>query len=1013
MRWCVQLATLAIVAWTAPSVAGPTLPVMPGYKRTAFTVEEGAPSSIVAIAQTPDGFLWIGTGQGLWRFDGVGFERVAALEKRGGSGVRALLVTRRGDLWIGYGFAGAARARAGHLLPFAAADAPKGWTDSISEAPDGAIWLASAGTIFRYAHGRWTKRRYEGLGRVLQTLAAPDGSIWACVRGEDQTRVVRVDPRSLAPTVRADIGSDGCALAQHPDGAILVADQLRIRRIEAGASVRPPVVVATLPERMPYAAVTVGRDGDAWIAGYSRRLVRAALRGRDPARAGAMIAFETAAGAASYATPAFEDREGNWWIGTDRGIDRFHPVDVVQNSATDRLLLAVPPTEANPYQVFADGRKTLFVRVDRHLFRIGADGNAVPLTAAGPGPDDTICAARDAGLWVRTSLNTMRLVGGAQERSVRVPLVRRDKMVSRCFEDREGRLWLAVPPLGLMRYDQHDRNPRIIPFDDRPGAIPYMTAQGRTGVITYVGYGHTSEFDGRRFRTLISHERNPFTFVGALLQRPDGLLLAGESGLGMLRGDRIRMLPAGENGVFGDVSGLVQNAAGETWLLSQAGLVRMPSAALSARLQGLRGALPLRIFDQDDGVIARSNVRGFIDLVEAADGRLWFANQTGIYSIDPRDLTRNLLPPPIVVRSIMADGRRIAPAPSIGLPAGTRGLEIDFTATSLGVPQRVSFRYRLTGVDGDWVDPGTRRQAIYTGLGPGTYRFQVIASNDDRVWNRDGFVMEVVIPPTFVESRWFVLLCIIAALSAGWILYSLRMRRLNRRFDALLRERLDERERIARDLHDTLLQGMQGLLLRFQVVANRLPPDSGLRNSVDQALDRAEAVIVEGRDKVRDLRSEPSGPPLEQRLSDLIDTLTQEGAGRITLTVEGTPRPLSRRAAEEASAIAEEALRNAHRHASAEHIEVVVGYGLAALTLTVRDDGCGIDQEDAAVKRREGHFGLVGMDERATRVGGKLSVSTRRGRGTEIALTIAALAAYGRQGASKPPLWRRIFPAWR
>lgn len=1006
MRSYARMAMLAIVAWASLAAAAPGLPVMPGYKRTSFTVEEGAPSSATSIAQTTDGFLWIGTVQGLWRFDGIRFERMPALEKTGGSGVRTLLGTRRGELWIGYGFAGLARSRGGRILPASPGEAPRGWTDSLSEAPDGTVWAVSSGALYRHAGERWTKSNYPGLGQPIQALAARDGSVWACLRKEDTHRLIRLDPATFAPTVAAEMG-EVCTLSRDGGAGVLAADRKRIRRFEAS---RPAVrTVAILPHGMSDPAIGVGRKGEGWVVSHSRRILRFSLPGGTPGAAGEATVFESALGDANYSTAPFEDREGNWWVGTDRGIDRFHPVDVVHNSAVDPQLRAVDPTETRAYQVFADGRRTIFLRIDRRFFRIAGDGKAVPLPTASLGPDDIACAARDAGLWVRTAPDTVRLVGGERARSVRIPPADRPLAVaSRCFEDREGRLWLGMQSHGLLRYDPNDRNPQALPFDDRPNAFPYMMAQGRDGVITYIGYGYTAAFDGRRFRTLIGYERNPFTFIGAILQRPDGLLIGGESGLGILRDGRIRMVPAGKNGVFGDVSGLVQNAAGETWLLSQAGLVRVPSAALLARIEGRPGALSSRIFDQDDGVIGSSSVRGFTDLVEAADGRLWFANRTGIYSLDPRRIARNLLPPPVVIRAVAVNGRAMAPAPLLDLPAGTRNLQIDFTAPSLGVPRRVAFRYRLDGVDADWVDPGDRRQAIYTSLGPGRYRLHVIASNDDGVWNKTGAIMEIVIPPTFVESRWFFLLCMVAALAIGWLVYSLRIRRLNRRFDALLRERLDERERIARDLHDTLLQGLQGLMLRFQAVANRLPADSALRGAVDDALDRAEVVIVEGRNKVRDLRSETSDLPLERMISKMLEAAAPGSAAQTTLTVEGTTRPLSRSAAGEASAIAAEALRNAHRHAAAQHVEIVVTYGFAALALTIRDDGRGIDQDEVAAKRRDGHFGLVGMEERAVRSGGTLRISTRRGRGTEIVLTIPALSAYARPRATRRTFWRSV-----
>lgn len=1004
-----RVALLAIVAWASPSVAGPGLPVMPGYKRTSFTAEQGAPGSVNAIAQTADGFLWIGTTQGLWRFDGIRFERMPALEKIGGSGVSALLATRRGELWIGYGFGGVARTRGGHILPASPGRAPKGWTESMSEAPDGALWVTNAGYLYRHAGGRWTKGSYAALGRPYRVVAARDGAVWACLRNNDKGRLIRIDPVTMAPTLVAELG-EVCTLSRDGGAGVLIAASKQIRQFDGGHPAGR--TVAILPEGMADTVIGIGRNGEGWATNASRRILKFTVPGNGRSEAGAATLFESALGDAAYSESPFQDREGNWWVGTDRGIDRFHPVAVVHNSAIDPQLRAVVPADPHPYQVFADGRKTIFVRIDRRFFRIADDGTAVSLPVTSLGPQNKACAARDAGLWIRTAPDRMRLVGGERARSVRIPSA--DPALaadSRCFEDREGRLWLGTLSRGVLRYDQSDRNPQVTLIGDSPNGspyLPYMMAQGRDGVLTYVGYGDIGAFDGRRFRTLVAYSRNPFTFVGAILQRPDGVLIGGESGLGMLRDRHIRMVPAGANGVFGDVSGLVQNAAGETWLQSQAGLVRLSSAALSARLEGRSDALAWRIFDQDDGVIGPSSVRGFTDLVEAADGRLWFANRTGIYSLDPRRIARNMLAPPVVIRAIAVDGRPRAPAPSLDLPAGTRNLQIDFTATSLGVPGRVAFRYRLAGIDVDWVDPGARRQAIYTSLGPGRYRFQVIASNDDGVWNRTGAIVEIVIPPTFVQSRWFIALCVAAALALGWLVYSLRIRRLNQRFDALLRERLSERERIARDLHDTLLQGLQGLMLRFQSVANRLPTDTPLRGEVDEALDRAEAVIVEGRNKVRDLRSESSDLPLERRIRQMVETATPESAARVTLTVEGSTRPIARRAMGEACAIAAEALRNAHRHAAARQVEIIVTYGFDALTLTIRDDGRGIDPDEVAAKRRDGHFGLVGMEERAIRAGGSLHIATRRTRGTEIVLTIPALAAYVRRPTARSAFWRSL-----
>jgi signal transduction histidine kinase len=379
---------------------------------------------------------------------------------------------------------------------------------------------------------------------------------------------------------------------------------------------------------------------------------------------------------------------------------------------------------------------------------------------------------------------------------------------------------------------------------------------------------------------------------------------------------------------------------------------------------------------------------------QGGDGRVWFSTLGGAVWIDPAHFIRNVLSPPVVIRALAAQGINYSDPTNLNLPRGTSSVAIVYAGLSLAMPSRVRFRYRLSGIDREWVDAGTRREASYSNLRPGTYRFQVIAANNDGVWNREGATLAFTIPPTFLQSLWFKALLVLALLVIAWCAYAIRLRQVTATLQGRFDIRVAERERIARELHDTLLQGVQGLLLRFQAVANRIPPDDGLRGAIDEALDRADDVLVEGRKRVRDLRSEAAETDLAQALLQVAADLVDGDAPRVRLTMEGSPRPLHPIVREEAQRIAEEAVRNACRHAKAQSIDLLLTYGPRHLRLAVRDDGAGMPESVLANGRQAGHFGLVGMRERATRVGGRLDVTSRAPGGTEVTLMLPARVAY-------------------
>jgi signal transduction histidine kinase len=481
--------------------------------------------------------------------------------------------------------------------------------------------------------------------------------------------------------------------------------------------------------------------------------------------------------------------------------------------------------------------------------------------------------------------------------------------------------------------------------------------------------------------------------VTALYQGPSDTMIGGQFGLARLRDGKIEALSARDYPWLRMVTGIVQSSRGDTWLMGVQGIVRLSTKELEARLEGRTHALRYRVYDTKDGLSGIEDTGSHRTALAGANDRLWFLTTTGLNWIDGSDHTKtNSLAPPVVIRAVVADGTRYRDPIKLLLKKNLSSLEIDYAANSLSIPDRVQFRYKLEGVNADWVNPGPRRQAFYTNLRPGHYRFRVIAANNDGVWNRTGASLEFEIPPTFFQSIWFLLLCVLVGCAFLWFLYSLRIRQISGRLRERLEERVAERERIARDLHDTLLQGIQGLILRFQSVANALTPDQPARRLMDEALDRADNILSDGRDSVQHLRS-PGDRDLAQMFADTAGHLQAEHATDFRIIVEGEARQYHPLVLDEIRRIGDEAITNAFRHAKATTIEVAIVYRQSELRLVIHDDGIGIESGviDAG---RQGHFGLVGMRERAQTISAEFEVSSRSGLGTEIILIVPANIAF-------------------
>ncbi len=488
--------------------------------------------------------------------------------------------------------------------------------------------------------------------------------------------------------------------------------------------------------------------------------------------------------------------------------------------------------------------------------------------------------------------------------------------------------------------------------------------------------------------------------VTALLHHQDLLLVAGEAGLAARLGNG-RFMPVNTDmaGVLEGITGMVADAHGHLWLNGSRGLVRLGSDQLRRALRTGQPVTP-RLFDAVDGMPGIALQSGPIPTaVLADDGLLWLATNQGLAWLDTTRSHVNTMAPSVRIGDVLHGSEQQPLRDGLRLPAGTSQLQIDYVALSLARPERNRYRYRLSGVDDGWQDAGSSTRAYYTNLAPGNYRFEVEAANEDGIWSTAPASRSFRIAPTFIQTVWFKLLCTAAVLALLVLAVRIRSGQLAALFRARLQERNGERERIARDLHDTLLQGSQGLILRLHAISQSPQTPEPVRSQLESAMQLAERNLAEGRERVNALREGPfAGRDLASALADVHAEYAGHGTNPLRLTVEGTPPPLQADAAEEVFLIGREAIRNALRHANASAIEVELSYGTRCFLLHVRDDGVGIADENAG----HGHWGLQGMRERAQRLGAELQLWTRPGLGTEVALAVPARRLYHR----RPSRWR-------
>jgi signal transduction histidine kinase len=557
---------------------------------------------------------------------------------------------------------------------------------------------------------------------------------------------------------------------------------------------------------------------------------------------------------------------------------------------------------------------------------------------------------------------------------------------------RDGSLWFATPEAvsrlrnGQVRNyttaDGLSTNHALNLYEDRDGGIWAGTVRG------------IAHLTGDRFAVGPSLPNNIGVFpIG---EDRSGSLYMTVATKGIFRLENHRAINAApEIGA----THVVETREGDAWI-SGFGIDRFQPAGL----QGLRGhdePLDYAAFGRGDGLDATECSFGFPNSALTPDGKLWVATPQGLAMLDLPHLPWTNRKPAIYMEEVTVGRNVQPPGHELVLPPGTHHVELHFDAIEISSPEKIRMQYRLDSVDSEWLDAGHPAHAIYSNMPAGTHAFHVRASNRDGIWDRVGAVYSIVRQPYFYETALFQL----AAATAGCLflfgLYRLRLRGATAR----LGERMAERERIARELHDTLLQGFQGLVLHFQAVLDQIPNGEPAHQTMKTALSQADQVIIEGRRRVRDLRAEGTeANEISQELAGYGEELAKDSVIAFKVTLVGSPELFHPVVREEIYRIAREALANAFRHSQASSIEVEVAYDRATFWLRVRDNGSGIDRE-ILDNGRNGHWGLSGMRERAQNIAAQLSIWSNPGAGTEIDLKVPAKIAYARGSKRSPWQW--------
>ncbi len=980
------------------------------YIHKSWRTQDGsAPAGMLSIAQTSDGFLWFSAiPQGVYRFDGVRFVAQFPKTTIAPMGIGNVVADRAGGVWA-IGDHEIAHIKDGDLITHLDLEGIGGH-GGISRDPDGSLWITRASNrvadaplchISDHAVKCFGKADGIPISPADSLLADGEGGFW--IGGQTslvhwRAGVSKVYPIAGLKSNAGDVGIN--SMLRDSDGLLWVGiaaagPGLGLGQFREGMF-RPFVTSSFDGSKVSVYDMMVDHDGNLWVATLGHGVFR--IRNNKVEHFGRPEGLSS-----DTATALFEDREGIVWAATTKGVDCFRDPPIVTFSSLEGL------GKDAAAGVLASRDGTIWVANSGSLDHI-VDGTILSIRAASGLPGHQVASMledRAGNMWVGVDDGLYLLKAG---RFHRIPEPKHQPLglVVGITEDIDGNIWAecAGTPRKLVRI----RNFRVVEELASPQVPPGHTLAPHPSGGIWIGTlsgdlvrlhdGSLQKFSLHTKGSPVSHQ---------IIAEADGAVLAAsDDGLVGLRQGSVQRMTR-KNGLPCDsVISFIRDNAKQWWLYTECGVVEVPDAEIQRWWVDPDTVVQARVYDVLDGALP--NQPSFNSAALSPDGRVWFATGFLVQMIDPSRLSQKALPADTYIESVIVDRNEFQASDNLKLSPHPRDLQIDYTSPTFTVPQKVKFRYRLDGYDRDWHDAGTRRQAFYTDLPPGKYYFRVIAANSDGIWNESAAKLDFSVAPAYYQTNWFRTLCVVAFFGLLWAAYQWRVRNLQKQFEMTLDARVGERTRIARDLHDTLLQSFQGLLPRFQTAIYQLPEGAiDARKTLEAALDQASQAVTEGRDAVQGLRlSTVEKNDLAMAIRGVAEDLacadTKESSPAFQVAVQGLPRNLHPILRDEVYRIAAEALRNVFRHAQARQIEVEIHYDDKKFSLHVRDDGKGIDPSVLRGQGRQGHFGLHGMRERAHLIGGKLDVWSKVNVGTEVELSIPGSRAY-----TKPSQRFRLF----
>jgi signal transduction histidine kinase/ligand-binding sensor domain-containing protein len=963
------------------------------YIRTDFTVEDGLPDNVVdAIVETQDGVLWVGTQSGLASFDGRQFSPIN-LQAQGlpaQGAVHSLLESSNGDLWIGTQ-AGVVRIPKRALDQFSPSlltfyrlgSGPSNEVEALLQGRDGALWAGTNHGLFREDHGKFVEVIADvSVSRIAETF---DSHLLVVSEG----KVIEWDGHKAVPhpDLAASLGvpeGDIFDVFQARDGTMWYSTHEGILRRG-----RKP-----LPRLRPLAASTTAAfrtyedpQGNPWV-----------VSGTGVYRISGDVMEDTPV--PNVLPRCFHaDRDGGFWVGTNgNGLIHLKRRIVHMFTRKDGLLSDIPMSVLSTQ----DGRLWVGCNCGLSVY----DGKGFTSYSEKDGLSNScvwsLAEDQNRDLWIATYGGGLFRFRDGRFLQYSVEQGLPGKIVLQVIVARDGSLWMATTEGVSHLQNGHFRNYTIA--DGLSSNQAHAIYQDRSGTVWAATQGGLDRLIGERFVPFSSAPPQDGPSVVRLGEDSQGNLYTADSpkGFSMLKNNKL--ITVGDD--F-QVLGMVESPGRDLWLSGTNGVLRIRLSDLQSSLDDHDAPLNYELVDRSDGLESIQCSVGRPNMAITRDNKLWVATVKGLAMLDLAHLPVVVRKPTVLIGAIV-DGKSTSPS-STGtvLPPGTHHVELHLGAVDIASPEKIRLQYRLDGVDPVWLDANASRTAVYTNIPIGSHAFRVRASDSNGVWDPNGIVYSITQRPYFYQTTWFVLLCLAALGFLAWAGSQWRVRHAHAHAHIQMEERLSERARIARELHDTLLQRFQGLILNFQRARNLLPqqPDRAIE-SLDVALDRAERAIMEGRDAIHDMRaSAPVDGDFAKEISLLGKELASEkehsGSPTFRVVVEGSPKAIDPVVRDEIYRIAREALRNAYGHAHARTIEAEIRYEEKLLRVRIRDDGIGINETHLGEKGRAGHYGLQGMRERAVNIGAQLDVWSQDGAGTEIELRVPDRIAYKANGAGR------------